>query len=214
MSICDDIRDWKDMTPNERFQSVRDWIKQSANGWGFGDDVKVMRQAPPGGADRRGGYDPDNDTIYLHPQIFTKSSDDGWKSAYDTAAHETAHHVQDEMDDAYAEDPEDADSDPDAGFDGETDDGDAGDDADDGDDGGPTDGGVIDLHDDARHAEATDFADAFLAAAAEACEEDPEGAESAIKSFLGEWLMERGAAEPGEPSPVGDWESPGDTRVA
>jgi hypothetical protein len=212
LSICDDIKNWEDMSSNERFMAVRDWVKGSASGWGFGDDVKVRREPPPGHPERRGGYNPDTDTIYLHPDLFKDDREDGWKYAYDTAAHESAHHVQDEMDNAYGESPEDAGSDPDAGYDGETDD--LGDEAD-GEDGeeGEEDEEVIDVGSEERHAEATDFAEAFLEAAEDACENNPEGAESAIKAFLTEWLMERGSVESSGPSETGDWVLPGETRI-
>lgn len=207
MSICDEIRDWEDMTQNERFSAVRDRIKEMAGDWGFGDDVKVVRQAVPGYPNRRGGYDPDKDTIYLHPDLFRNGR--GWEYAYDTAAHETAHHVQDEVDDAYAEDPEDLEDDPDAGHDGETD-GDAGEPGDEDDDAGTEeeDDDVIDLRDEQRHAEAVDFAKAYLKAAREACAKDPAGAESALRSFLESWVLQRGAAPASAPSESGDWVLP------
>lgn len=207
MSICDEIRDWEDMTQNERFSAVRDRIKSMAKEWGFGDDVKVVRQAPPGKPHNRGGYDPDTDTIYLHPDLFR--NDRGWEYAYDTAAHEAAHHVQDEVDDAYAQDPEDLEDDPDAGHDGETA-GDAGVPAEEGGDAGDEDADedVVDLYDEARHAEATDFAKAYLKAAKDACAKDPAGAESAIRSFLESWVLGRGAAPASAPSEAGDWVLP------
>ena len=197
MSFCEDLKNWEELSPEARFEAVRDWAGGAAGDAGFGDDLKIRSEPPPGRPNVRGGYDPDSGTIYLHPDLFEDHRDGGWKYAFDTASHEFAHHVQDEVDNAYGEDRDD-DADEDAeGDDGET-----------GDDGGAT-GGVRDLHDDDRHAEAQDFAEAFLDAAEQACDDDPEGAESALRSFLEDWLLERGGdGSRSEPSPAGDWNLP------
>lgn len=188
MSFCDDLKNWEDMSPGERFEAARGWVDGAAREAGFDSGLNVRREAPPGKPDSRGGYNPDTDTIHLHPDLFQDDRDGGWKYAFDTASHEFAHHVQDQVDDAYGED-------------------DAGDDGEEGDD-GESDAGVENLHDDERHEEAADFADAFLDEAEDACRDDPEGAESRLKSFLEDWLLGRGAEPASEPSPAGDWNLP------
>lgn len=206
MSICDEIRRWDSMSPNERFTAVRDRLKQAADDWGFGDDVTVVRQPVPGYPNRRAGYDPDSDTIYLHPDLFKDDREGGWKYAYDSAAHELAHHVQDEVDDAYAQEPEDLEDDPDGGHDGEmkSEDDDEHPEGDEDDENGVPE----EIYDEERHAEATDFAQAFMDAAEDACKNDPDGAESALRSFLEDWILRRGAAPESSPSEVGDWNLP------
>lgn len=187
MSFCDDLAEWDDLPPSGRFERVSDWMQRSAADAGFDPDLKIKNESPPGYPDRRGGYDPDTNTIYLNPDLFENDRDGGWKYAFDTAAHEFTHHVQDKVDNAYGEPVE-----VDEGDDGEEDQSESGDEE------------VEDLHDDDRHAEAQDFAETFLDLAEEACEDDPDGAESALRSFLEDWLSIRDT----EPSPVGDWNLP------
>lgn len=200
MSFCDDLKNWEDMSPGERFEAVRGWVDGAARDAGFDAGLGVRREAPPGKPNARGGYNPDTDTIHLHPDLFQDNRDGGWKYAFDTAVHEFAHHVQDEVDDAYGVD--------DAGDDDDGDDGDGGEEGDDGESDAAADAGVEDLHDDERHEESQDFADAFLEEAEDACRDDPEGAESRLKSFLEDWLLGRDAEPASEPSPAGDWNLP------
>jgi len=95
MGICDAMEGWDDLSPEDRFEQMKDWVQEYAQEWGMNPPDVVNGDAPPGSAGTGpAGYDPSSNTIYLGDAFF---SDDSAFSAEDVtgeAAHELRHAMQ------------------------------------------------------------------------------------------------------------------------
>lgn len=98
MGACDTLENWKNFTPENRYNATKDLINQYAAEHGL-DDFNVVRENPPDLPDTAkdesqssGAYDPDSRTIYLNPDLFTNSGDGSTPDrAFETAGHEVVH---------------------------------------------------------------------------------------------------------------------------
>jgi hypothetical protein len=95
MSICDALENWDDLTPEERFEQMKEWAQGFAEEWGIDPPDILNSDAPPGNAGSGpAGYDPDTNTIYLGPDFFSDDSKYSPEFVTGEAAHETRHAMQ------------------------------------------------------------------------------------------------------------------------
>jgi hypothetical protein len=95
MSICDALEDWKDLSPEERFEQMKEWAQEFAAEWGLEPPDVVNEDAPNNNAGSSpAGYDPDTNTIYLGPDFFSDDSTYSPEDVAGEAAHETRHAMQ------------------------------------------------------------------------------------------------------------------------
>lgn len=95
MSICDAMDGWDDLTPEERFEQMKDWVQEYSREWGMDPpDVVNADAVDDNGVSGPSGYDHESNTIYLGPSFFSDDGSFSPEQVTGEAAHELRHAMQ------------------------------------------------------------------------------------------------------------------------
>lgn len=98
MGFCELRDSWQDLTPEQREDMLTDYMEDLMRDWGMDpDDYEIKYEPVPENPGANGGYDHENDTIYINPELLEDEEPFNDTMAAETAAHEVRHGMQDEV---------------------------------------------------------------------------------------------------------------------